>query len=124
MKGLKFVFLFIAIFFLFACPAFAQESSADRYWNEYLEAAPEGSVSENPEDVSLGIGVESLFSEMLAALDDGLGEAASFLIMLLGLSLIMATSESVTPIENSALAKNSGAAVSIISSVLIFSRIG
>ena len=115
--------LILSLSFL-ASPATQTDSGADGYWQEYIDIAPEGTVSENPEEVIWGVGVESLLSELVGAFEDGLGEVASFFVMLLGISLIIATSESVTPIENNALARNSSAAISVISSVLIFGKIG
>jgi len=107
-----------------SAPLSFDKAETERYWQDYLEVAPEGIVSENPEDAFFGVGVESLLSELLSAFESGLGEAASFFAMLIGISLIIATSESVTPIENGALAKNCAAAISVISSVLIFGKIG
>lgn len=124
MRFKKFFILFTVLFLLLGYPAYASDESSDKYWEEYLDAAPEGSVSDNPSDVVLGVGVESLFSEMMSALDNGIGDAGSFLLLLLGIALIIATAESVTPIENSYISKNSAAAISVISSVLIFERIG
>lgn len=124
MKVKKFVILFFALFLLLGYPAYAAEDASEEYWEDFLDTVPEGSVSEDPADAILGVGVESLVSELMSALDNGIGEAGSFLLLLLGIALIVAASESVTPIENSYLSKNSAAAISVISSVLIFERIG
>ena len=124
MKFNKFFFLFTALFLSLGFTAFATEETSEKYWQEYIETAPEGSVSTDPEDIAFGVGVESLFSEILSALDDGIGKAGSFFLLLIGIALIVATAESVTPIENVRLSKNSAAAISVISSVLIFERIG
>ena len=121
---LKFCLSLLLSLSVISSPLSSNDGAADDYWQEYLEIAPEGQVSENPEDVVWGVGVESLLSEFFGALEYGLGEAASFFVMLLGISLIIATSESVTPIENNSLARNSSAAISVISSVLIFGKIG
>ena len=109
---------------IFTNPTSEWHSEENNYWQEYLEAAPDGVVPENPDEALWGIGVESLLSEIFSAFDNGVGDAMSFFMMLLGIALIIATSESVTPIENVSLAKNSSAAISVISSVLIFGRIG
>ncbi len=124
MKVKKFVILFAVLFFLLGYPVFAAEDASEKYWQDYLDTVPDASVSSDPSDVVMGVGVESLISEFMSALDNGIGEAGSFLLLLLGVALLIAASESVTPIENSRISKNSAAAISVISSVLIFERIG
>ena len=101
----------------------AAMDEANGFWEDYLGVLPEGTV-EDAEDVAMGVGVESLLSELLYALGEGIGDAGAFCVMLLGIALIVAVSESVTPIGSALLAKSSSAAVSVISSVLIFGRIG
>ena len=123
-KILTRAFVFCFVFFIFTIPAFAEGDTSENFWREFVETAPEGSASADPEDVIYGVGVESLLSEILSAYNSGIGKAASFFVLLLGISLIIIISESVTPIESERISKNSAAAISIISSVLIFGRIG
>ena len=89
MKFNKFFFLFTALFLSLGFTSFATEETSEKYWQEYIETAPEGSVSTDPEDIAFGVGVESLFSEILSALDDGIGKAGSFFLLLIGIALIV-----------------------------------
>ena len=49
MKVKKFVVAFFVLFFAFGYPAFAAEDTSEKYWEDYLDTAPNGSVSSNPE---------------------------------------------------------------------------
>lgn len=121
-KALKLALFALVGFSLLSVTAFAGGAdSADGFWEEFLDTAPEGSVPDSYNDILGNVGVDSLLSEIAAALGGGIGEAASFLVLLLGISVLIAVSESANPLESS-LSRHTAAGVSMISAVLIFGR--
>lgn len=122
-KIFKCVFILSFLLVLFCVPSLAADSSED-YWQDFVELVPDGAASENMEDVLSGAGVKSLLSELIAAFGEGSGEAISFFTLLIGVAVLIAVAEGCGSIEKNSLSQHSSAAVSIISAVLIFGRIG
>ena len=64
----------------------AAESDENKFWEEYLEAVPEGSVGADSEDIISGVGIDSLLSELI-----GEGQKNAADCVLLGTILSIAT---------------------------------
>lgn len=124
---MKKVFLCAVLFFAatsaFTVAASAKGSDAEDYWQEYLDAVPDGSVGGESEDIIDGVGIDSLLSEFAHAVGAGAGSAASFLVMLLGAAVLIALSDTVGN-TGGALSGHASVGVTVISSVLIFGRLG
>jgi stage III sporulation protein AE len=121
-KITKGIFIAGVLFAAFCLPSYAVGTGED-YWQDFIELAPEGTY-ENMDEALTGVGIKSLLSEILGTFSDASGEAFSFFALLLGVSVLLSVAESCTPFENPALSKHTSAAVSIITAVLIFGRIG
>ncbi len=118
---------FLFVFFLFPVSSLAYTGGdeADSFWNEYKDAIPEGEDKpENEEDVISGVGIDSLLSEIVSAVRGEGGRTATFFAMIFGIAMLISVSETAFPIENQAFSKQVSVAVAMISSVLIFDRIG
>ena len=121
-------FFTVAAFFALLCGIFtinasANEKSADDFWEEYLDTVPEGGAPVDIEEMINGVGIDSLLSEIMYAIGDGAGGAASFLVMLLGISVLIALSDTLGG-DNPTLSRHACAGITIISSILVFSRLG
>ena len=115
--------LFLAAGNAFTVAASAKGNDAEDYWQEYLDAVPDGSFEGESEDIINGVGIDSLFSELVHAVGAGAGSAASFLVMLLGAAVLIALSDTVGN-TGGALSGHASVGVTVISSVLIFGRLG
>ncbi len=92
------------------------------YKEDFFETVPDG-FFEGGEDELSKIGIDSLFSELFTALSAGLGEAFPLFAMLLGLSFLMALTESASPFDTPALSPQVTAGVGAVCSLFIFGRI-
>lgn len=101
----------------------AAESDENKFWEEYLEAVPEGSVGADTEDVISGVGIDSLLSELIHAVGVGAGSAASFLVMLLGVAVLIALSDTLGQ-DSGTLSSHASVGITVIAAVLIFGRLG
>ncbi len=114
--------LFIAVGGLFTVGASAEEYDGGEFWEEYLEAVPDGSVGDDAEEIINGVGIDSLLSELVHAVGAGAGSAASFLVMLLGAAVLIALSDTIG--SDGELSAHASVGVTVISAVLIFGRLG
>lgn len=120
--------LLCAVFFftvgsVFTVGASAEGREAEDFWEEYLEAVPDGSAVGESEDIINGVGIDSLLSELVGAVGKGAGSAASFLVMLLGAAVLIALSDTIGT-DSGALSGHASVGVTVISAVLIFGRLG
>ena len=105
--------------------AFDGEALEDEYWLDFLDAVPEGVESPKNEDELLsGVGFDSLVAEIMGAVKLGTGSAISLFIMLFGIAVIVAVSESAPPFENPSLNRHTAAGITVIAAILIFGKIG
>lgn len=121
-KTVRVLLLFGFLFSLFAIPSYAS-GSEDEFWKSFTELT-DADLPREYGDVLASVGIESLLSEILSAVGDGVGRAASFLVMLLGICVILSVAESGSPMESRLLTQHGAAAISMISAVLIFGAIG
>ncbi len=122
-KTVKVIAVFLGLFAVFAIPSFAKGSSED-YWQDFLDTVPDGDSIGDMNSVVSGVGVESLLSEIISALRGSGGEVFSFFTMLLGIGVLLAVSECAGAFESCGVGRGASAAVSLIASLLVFSRIG
>lgn len=126
-KGAVFLVLLLIAFLFSPILTFAYdgEDEAESFWNEYKESIPDGEwVPESEKDVISGVGIDALLSEILSAASGEGGRAALFFAMIFGIAILMSVSEAAFPVENQALSKAVSASVAMISSVMIFEKIG
>lgn len=97
------------------------EDKGDELWSEYLDALPDGTRFSDADEIINGVGIDALLSEVAAAFGDGAGSAVSFLVLLLGVAVLISLSDTV---GSGALAGHASVGVTVISSVLIFERLG
>lgn len=122
-KILTVTVLFVVFFSLFAFGASAEGSSknAEEFWNDFISAAPEGSVeSENMDDMLYGVGADNIFCQLWFALSEASGNVAAFFLMLVGLSFLLSAGEMLFDSE-SKLSSHVGQASSLVGGILIFS---
>lgn len=128
MKKILIVISMMAIFiplFSLGTMAFDSEGTAEEYWQDFLDAVPDGTNSPQNEDELLsGVGFDSLIAELLGAVKLGTGSAVSLFILLFGIAVIISVTESAPPFENPSLSRHTAAGISVISAVLIFGKIG
>ena len=117
-KALFVIIIATTLFFGLAMPSAAAD--AGEYVSDFEELLPDGvDISDGGFD-----GVGSFVSILSSALDAGGESAISFFTMLLGLAALMATAESAAPIDAPGLTRNATMALSVVSSTLIFERLG
>lgn len=121
-KSILCVALLFTLGSAFTVGASAEGNDAEDFWQEYLDVVPNGDAADFDE-VADGVGIESLLSELAAAVGEGAGAAASFLIMLLGVSVILALSDTLGS-SGGALSGYASVGITVISAVLIFGRLG
>ncbi len=95
MKKLSFL-ISVFLFLYFAFPtSLAAASSADLdYIDEFRNIVPDGNIyDDDSKDLISAVGFDALMSEILTALRGGVGKLASFLMLLLGLSVMFAFAE-------------------------------
>ena len=95
------MFLFIAS--LFAINSFASENKSDELWDDFVEIAPEGSVSESIDESMYEVGVESIFAEILSSVGEGVSEISLFLLMLIGIAVLISIADVASPLEVSSV---------------------
>ncbi len=119
-KILIFMILLTVSFSLLALPVSGE--GGEEFWDDFVESIPEGSVDiEKKEDVLSGIGVDTLLSELLSALGEGLGAAFSFFVMLMGTAMLISVSELIGSHSENSMGMHTSVGVGFISSLLIFS---
>ena len=126
-KAILFLTLLLTVFFVFSVSAFAYDGGegTDSFWDEYVDSIPEVEKKpETEEDVISGVGIDSLLSEIVSAVRGEGGRAAAFFAMIFGIAMLISVSETAFPIENQAFSRQVSAAVAMISSVMIFERVG
>ena len=121
-KTVRVAAVFVFLFSLFAIPTYAS-GKEEEFWKSFTELT-NGGVPKDYSEVLGSVGIESLLSEVLSAVGEGVGGAASFLVMLLGICVLLSVAESGSPIESTVLSRHGAAGISMISAVLIFARIG
>ena len=105
--------------------AFDGGKTQDQYWKDFIDAVPEGvDTPKNEDELLSGVGFDSLIAELMGALRFGTGAAVSLFVMLFGLAVIIAVSESSPPFENPSLNRHVAAGITTISAILIFGKIG
>ena len=119
-KIIKGALIFSVIFVLLSIPVSA--SGTEDYWGSFLDSVPEGVLNDGEEELS-GIGIDSLAKEVIDALRGGLKEAVPLIILLFGVSVLMAVSESALPACNQAFAGQISAGVVAVCSLFIFGKI-
>ncbi len=123
MKALRIIFMTVLLFSVFSVTAFA-EYKEDEVWDDFMENAPDIGIDfENGEELLSGLGIDSLISEILAVISGGSGDVFSFSVMLAGLAVLIALSESASKLGGASIGAYSSAGISLISSLLIFSRL-
>ena len=120
--------LLCAVFFftvgsVFTVGVSAKEVETEDFWEQYLETVPDGKEQGDAEDIIDGVGIDSLLSELVYAVGEGAGSAVSFLVMLLGIAVRVALTDTIGG-EHSALSEHASVGVTVISAVLIFGRLG
>ena len=115
------VLLSVALGSAFTVGASASEYDEDDFFDEYLDAVPDGAGIDESEDIINGVGIDSLLSELMAAVGKGAGSAASFLVMLLGAAVLIALADTMGA---GTLSGHATVGVTVISAVLIFGRLG
>lgn len=127
-RALIFSVTFALLFSLFSLSSFAYGEDggvSSSFWSDFRDIIPEGSETpENEEEIISGVGIDALLSEILSAISGEGGAAASFFLMVFGIAILVALSESASPFENTAFSRHVSAGVTIIGAVLIFGRIG
>lgn len=124
MKKVFFCALLATVLFgVSSVSASAAEVNGEKFWEEYLDAVPDGSVSADSEDIISGVGIDALLSELVSAVGVGAGSAASFLVMLLGVAVLIALSDTLGG-DGGSLSSHASAGVTVMSAVLIFGRLG
>lgn len=124
-KRAFFIFSVIVLFFCSAMPTFAASSEevGDGYVSDFSDVLPDGIDISELEEGTFG-GVGSFISILASALDAGGESAISFFTMLLGLAALMAVAESGSVADTPALSRHTSMGIAVISSLLIFGRLG
>ena len=123
-KIFKVLIIFSLLVSLLCVNSFANEDKSDELWEEFVEIAPEGSVSENIDESIYSVGVESLFAEILASVGEGVSEISLFLMMLIGIAVLISVADVASPLEIGTVSQHTSVAVTMITSLIIFYRIG
>ncbi len=126
-RSMLFITLMFSFIFLFPISSYAYEGSddTDSIWKEFQEIIPDGIEKPGDKDeIISGVGIDALLSEITSAISGEGGMAAAFFVMIFGIAMLVAVSETAFPIENGSFSKQVSAAVSMIASVLIFEGIG
>lgn len=119
------IVIFIIPMFSLGVMAYDENDLKEMYWQDFLDTVPEGVESPKNEDELLsGVGFDSLVGELLGAVRLGTGSAVSLFVMLFGLAVIIAVSESAPPFDNQYLNRHTAAGIAVISAILIFGKIG
>ena len=115
---MKKIFKVLIIFFLLgsilSINSFAKGDKSDELWEEFVEIAPEGSVSESIDESLYSVGVESIFAEILASVGEGVSEISLFLMMLIGIAVLISVADVAAPLEISTVSRHTSVAVTMI----------
>ena len=127
MKVLKIITIFSVLFFCFGATVNATDGEArtENWLEEFNSILSENSASSvNPDDLISKVGIDALLDEILSAVKKEGGVVLSFLMLLFGIAVLMSVAENGLILADSALFKGVNVGISVISSVLIFGRIG
>lgn len=123
MKKMKKLAVILCVLWAFALPVSA-ENTAEDYLKDFSELLPDGSaLSGSGEDIISGVGFDALLSELLLALRGESGEALSFFLLLVGVSLAFSLSELSFASWEQGLSAAVKGGVSAVASLLVFSRL-
>ncbi len=123
-KVIKIFIVFLLLFSLFSVSVLAREDKSEELWEDFIDIAPEGSVSENIDESLYAVGVESLFAEIIASIGAGVSEISLFLMMLIGIAVVISIADVASPLETTSVSEHTSMAVTMITSLIIFYRIG
>lgn len=125
MKIFKSALIAVSLLFVFSFSASASSDDvSEEKWDEFLEIVPEGSVSiESTEELLSGVGIDSLMNEIISAIKGNFGGALSFLMLLIGVSVLIAAAESLSELSSGGLSVHVGVGISIVTSLLLFNRL-
>ena len=126
-KFLRIAISLLVLFSIFSFSANAVDTAdtAGDFWQEFIDILPDGADKfENADEVVSGVGVDTLISEIASAFSGTVGAAASFFVMLFGISVIISVAELSLFGEMANMARHISAGVCTVASLLIFGRIG
>ncbi len=119
----KIFFVFLSSLFFFSLFAFSASAEEVDFWQEFKDILPSGSNFENQEDVISGVGIEAFLSEILTAFEGGKNEFLSFLSLVLGVVLLIASAETFGLGSESKFKREIDIGIVTISAILIFNAI-
>ena len=102
---------------LFPTVSLASEAE-DGLWRDYLEVVPWAEGGETPDDVLSSVGFDALIREIGAGIAEGISPAASFFLLVMALSALIAMADAACPVELGDK-RGTSAALSVIASAVL-----
>ncbi len=127
MKVVKFVAIAFLLFFCFNVTSYAAagEKNTEDWLNEFSSVLPDNTAKPiDPDELISDVGMDALLGELFSAIKNEGKGALSLLMLLFGASVLLTVGENGIGFGENTLFKGVNVGISIISSVLIFGRIG
>ena len=125
MKIIKIAFIFVVLFFIFSIPTLAASDEPEDFWEDFESALPEGSVDlDGPEDILGQVGVEEIIDRLLLSFSESGAGALSLFLALIGIGALLILAELNVFSAEEGVSRNVSVGVSVISALIIFSRLG